>query len=61
MQKVYVMRGVNPLARVVEFELLAASEADAKAKAEEQGLKFVVVSQDRDLPAGAQGPQDPPA
>ena len=45
MQRQFHIKGVNPLGRVVQFVMLADTATDAKAAAEETGLKFVVVTE----------------
>ena len=43
MSNVFRVRGMNIAGTVVEVHLLAPTEVDAKAKAEQLGMRYVVV------------------
>lgn len=45
MPRVYTVKGVGPLARVVELLVVAESPEEAKRLIEEIGVQFVVVSE----------------
>jgi hypothetical protein len=45
MPKHFSVKGINPIDRIVAFIIVAETESDAKAKAEDAGLKFVVVQE----------------
>ena len=56
MPKQFAVRGVNPLGRIVEMVVVADSAAQAKAKAEDTGLQFVVAREANEPRAPESGP-----
>lgn len=40
----FTVRGINPKGKLIEFVMVAESQQDAKQKAEDAGLRFVVVT-----------------
>lgn len=40
----FTVRGINPQGKVIEFVMVAPTPHDAKQKAEDAGLRFVVVT-----------------
>jgi type II secretory pathway component PulF len=55
----FAVKGVSPLGRIVKLAIVADTAEDAKAKAEEQGLKFVVVKEGASPDAPPAQPQRP--
>ena len=49
MAKHYHVRGINPMGRVVELVIVEDYAEAAKVKAEETGLRFVIVSEEPPL------------
>ena len=59
----FLIRGVNPLGRIVELRLTAPSADEAKKQAEGSGLRYVVVhglEEERLGEAPSEGPASDP-
>ena len=60
MGKEFVVKGVNPLGRIVEVLVLADTAADARAAVEDIGLLFVVVNESVPPTPRPSGGETPP-
>ena len=66
MGREFVVKGVNPLGRIVELVMVADTAADARAIAEDTGLLYVVVKENpapsppATSPQASPGTQEPP-
>jgi type II secretory pathway component PulF len=47
MSKVFIVKGIDPGGRIAEFVVIADADADARTKAQEAGLKHVIVRESK--------------